>query len=203
LPLLSTRALTYFFAGKSLAPYEYVKKKIEYRNRVKLTRGDIKQRGSLLHRWNKIIRLIGIVILATGLSINYADLKGWLQDSDKVFFLQWSLESQTGLPLDQTAAKAFMKRFPPPSSEKNGELTHITKQVIRSAGGGLPMMISFNYLRRDGSRTAHVATLYDIREWTVESPYPWIAWTLTLLGFCEVLFTFIIDINVKNKGNEY
>ena len=59
---------------------------------------------------------------------------------------------------------------------------------------------SFNYMRRDQSRTEYVATLEDVREWAAESFYPWLSWVLTFVGFIAVLGSEAIDWRGKRKS---
>lgn len=102
------------------------------------------------------------------------------------------------MSLDQPAAKEFMKKFPPPPGEKKENLTHLTKSVMKYEIGGT-LNASVNYMRKDMSRTSHVATLEEIRYWTDETPYPWISWLITLVGFIELLGDFFIEKKLKTS----
>lgn len=86
--------------------------------------------------------------------------------------------------MDTAPAQAFVARFPPDGEIT--DITHVTKLVIRPEGGGVHQA-SVNYMRRDSSRTTYVATLAEVREWASETPYPWFAWSLALLGFLVML----------------
>ena len=132
------------------------------------------------------LRITGLIVLGVGVIFGLADLRGWLRYDERQAFLQWTLESHTGMPISEPSAQAFMKQFPPPQEARVRDITHITKMVVRPSNGPV-MQASFNYMHRDQSRTSHVATLADVREWAAESPYPWLAWSLALVGFLEVL----------------
>lgn len=134
--------------------------------------------------------------MAIGLILHFANLKGWLLDENRIGFLNWILNSQVGLPIDNPAGVEFMKSFPPPPGTKGNDLTHVTKQVVRSQSGPV-LMASINYMHRDGSRTEYIATLSDVRKWSEKTPYPWIAWFLTLFGFCEVLLSTLVERKTK------
>lgn len=143
-------------------------------------------RGTELRKLELTLRLTGIAVLGVGVLTGFADLKGWLRDGDREAFLQWALQSSVGMPIGQSSAQAFMKRFPPPEDARISDITHITKQVERPERGPV-LQAAFNYMHSDHSRTAYVATLADVREWAAESPYPWVSWLLTVIGFLEVL----------------
>ena len=90
------------------------------------------------------------------------------------------------MPLEDPAAIEFLEMFPPPKGEHLKNLTHLTKDRMGYKSGGI-INVSVNYMRKDNSRTAHVANLADIREWSSKTLYPWIAWWLTLVGFIELI----------------
>ena len=131
--------------------------------------------------------------MAVGLALGFADLRGWFRSAVREQVLNWALKSTVGLPLSEPGAVAFMKSFPPPSGEEPSNLTHLTKQVIRSQGGPV-MMGSINYMRRDTTRTAYVATIDALRVWANETPYPWVSWVVTLFGFLEVLTSWVVEV---------
>lgn len=138
------------------------------------------------------LKVTGLTALGLSTILGFADLKGWLTHSDREALLEWFLEANAGLPIQEPAARAFQKSFPPPPEASIDEITHLTKQVIRSENG--PVMDgSVNYMHRDTSRTRYVATLAQVREWAAESRYPWIAWALGLIGFLEVLASTFLD----------
>lgn len=150
-------------------------------------------------RWKKPIKVTGLLVLGIGILLNLGDLLGWFKHSARVKFLNWVLESPMGMPIETKPAIEFMKRFPPPPDARVSEITHLTKQRIASLGGP-PMSASINYMHRDGTRTTYVATLEQVREWANESPYPWIAWSLTVAGFIiEVLSSTVLDRKENRK----
>ena len=95
-------------------------------------------------------------------------------------------------------AKEFMKKFPPPSGETEKNLTHLTKSVMQYEIGGI-LNASVNYMRKDTSRTSHIATLEEIRKWANETPYPWISWWITLFGFIGLIGNFIIEKKLEDS----
>ena len=125
------------------------------------------------------------------------DLLGWYADSDKVAVLDWANTSATGLSIEHPGVEKFMERFPPPKSQDK-KVTHLTKQVIKSALGG-NMIVSVNYMYLDTTRSAYVANLDDIKDWVKETPYPWVAWILSAVGFIEVLSGLIIGNMMKKS----
>ena len=86
------------------------------------------------------LKLLGLLIAAVGLALSFADKKGWFKDSSRAELLKWVLEAPDGLSLDTGAARAFRAKFPPPSDSASDDLTHLTKQVIKSEHG--PVMIA-------------------------------------------------------------
>ena len=144
------------------------------------------------------LKLTGLVILGIGVILGYANLQEWFRRPDRQAFVQWVLESQTGMPAQEAAARAFMRRFPPPEHSRPEEITHITKHVVRPQNGGV-LQASVNYMHKDHSRTTYVATLPEIREWAAETSYGWLAWALTLLGFLEVLASAVLEWREKSK----
>lgn len=137
------------------------------------------------------LKVTGLILLALGVVLGFADLKGCLNYPERGKFLYWALNSKVGLPVTESSAQAFIKRFPPPTDARPGEITHITKHVMRVENGPVSQA-SFNYMHGDTSRTSYVATFDEVRSWAGESRYPWIAWILTLLGFLEVLASTIL-----------
>jgi hypothetical protein len=144
------------------------------------------------------LKLLGLLITAVGLALGFAERKGWFKDPARAELLKWVLEAPQGLPLESPAAVAFRTKFPPPADSNADDLTHLTKQVIRSEHGPV-MMASVNYMHRDGSRTAYVATLDDIRSWATETRYRWLPWITTLVGFAIVVITFIVELMEPSK----
>ena len=142
------------------------------------------------------MEITGIISIAVGLLLGYADLKGQLRNKNRVEILNWVLHSNSGMSLEEPAAKEFMRYFPPPVDEESDNLTHLTKNVMRFENGGI-LNASINYMRRDHTRTSHVATLEEIRTWTSKTPYPWIAWWVTLLGFIELVGNYFIEKKFK------
>lgn len=145
---------------------------------------------------SQLLKVTGMIAIALGLILGYADLKGNLKNKKRTEILEWVLTSSTGLALENPAAKEFMNRFPPPKHEDMKNLTHLTKQVVRLEKGGV-YNASVNYMRKDFSRTNYVATLDEIRDWASESPYPLISWWITLIGFGELVGNWFIDKKLK------
>ena len=127
----------------------------------------------------------GLTALALGVALGLADLRGWLRQPSRTAFVQWAQNSRSGLPVSEAPAQAFMRRFPPPEGVALGQMTHVTKYVQR-LDNGPALEVAFNYMLADESRTSYVATLEQVQAWADESPYPWLAWVLTLVGFLEV-----------------
>ena len=64
------------------------------------------------------------------------------------------------------------------------------------------MQVSVNYMYSDTTRSPYVANLSDIENWTKQTPYPWIAWGLSCLGFVEVLASYVLSIGDKEKAEQ-
>ena len=117
-----------------------------------------------------VLKVLGFVTLAAGVIIGFGDLQGWFRYSEREAFVRWVQESQVGMPTEDPAAQAFMRRFPPPEDARSEQITHVTKHVMRLENGGV-LQASINYMHRDHSRTRYVATLPEIREWASETLY--------------------------------
>jgi len=63
---------------------------------------------------SSVLKITGIVAIALGIILQFADLKGYLNDKNRMEILNWILYSNTGLSLEYWAAKEFMIKFPPP-----------------------------------------------------------------------------------------
>ena len=139
-----------------------------------------------------LLKVIGFIIMGVGIAVQFADLEGYLKNRERQEILDWVLSSKSGMPLEAPAAKEFMKRFPPPNNESSKYLTHLTKSIMQYQTGGI-IAANVNYMRKDLSRTSHVATLEEIRRWASETPYPWISWWITTLGFLALLASFYLE----------
>lgn len=148
---------------------------------------DNKQNQGLL-----LLKLIGFAIVAIGIVVQFGDLKGYLKNSERQELLDWVLHAGSGIALESPAATEFMKRFPPPNNESAKNFTHLTKSVMRYETGGI-IIVNVNYIRKDLSRTSHVATIEEIRRWASETPYPWISWWITIIGFLVLLASFYLE----------
>jgi len=144
----------------------------------------------MLKKLKQAFKVIGILVLAVGLILQFANLKGWLHHKERIDFLKWIKESQKGMPVNELPAKSFMNRFPPPSNSQPSEITHITKNVIHLENG-LIYQAQINYMHRDHSRTNYVATLDDVQKWADESEYPWMVFYIMLIGFIVTLLGLI------------
>ena len=58
-------------------------------------------------------------------------------------------------------------------------------------------MVSINYMYSDTSRSPYVANLAEIEEWATKTSYPWIAWTLSFIGFLEVALSYFLERKIK------
>ena len=143
-------------------------------------------------RMRRSLKVIGLVILGFGVITGYGNLRGWFHSTERQEFLRWALESDVGMAIEHPSAQAFIRRFPPPENARPEEITHVTKNVVRMSSGEV-LQASFNYMHRDHSRTTDVATLREIQAWVAETTYPWLAWSLTLLGFLVVLGSTVFD----------
>lgn len=145
-------------------------------------------------KWMRLcFKITGLFILGIGVIIGYGNLRGWFLHPERQEFLKWVLESDVGMPIEHPSARAFMRHFPPLEDARTEEITHVTKNVQRLENGGV-LLASINYMHRDHSRTTYVATLPEIREWAAETTYPWLAWSLTLIGFFVVSATTVLDL---------
>ncbi len=138
------------------------------------------------------LKITGIIVLGIGVLIGFANLMGWLRYNDRKEFLNWARESTTGMSIKEPAGQAFMERFPPPEAERSIPIIGINMKTL-SAGSGPHMQASIRYRCSDGSYTSFVATLPDVREWAAESPYHWLAWVLSAIGFLAVLGSYLIQ----------
>jgi hypothetical protein len=141
---------------------------------------------STLKTVERVLNVTGMIALGLGVVFGFGDLKGWFRHADRQAFLQWALHQESGLPIHDLAAQAFMGGFPPPSPSDLEIVTHVTKWKMRVEGRPV-LEAAFKYMRSDQSRTEYVATLPQVREWATESSYPWLSWILTVIGFLEVL----------------
>ena len=59
-------------------------------------------------------------------------------------------------------------------------------------------------MHRDGTRTSYVATLSEIKDWAVNTNYPFLSWLLSLIGFFEVLGGFLLErlMAKREKANK-
>lgn len=148
----------------------------------------------------QFLKITGLIILAAGVIIGYADLMNWewLRYKERTEFLDWVNTSTIGLPIDQPPAKAFMQAYPPPANARIDAITHITKSVLRQENG-LILQASINYMLNDHTRASYVATLTDVQKWATESRYPWLSWALSLFGFIEILLSTIFDWRENKK----
>jgi hypothetical protein len=146
----------------------------------------------ILGRIEIFLKITGLIVLAIGVALGFADLRGWLQDSEKVSVLDWVLKSPIGLRISHPGAQKFMEKFPPPKDANPEEITHLTKHVMRVQNGPI-QNASINYMQRDGTRTSYVATLSDVKEWAVETRYPFFSWLFSLIGFFEVFGGFLLE----------
>lgn len=143
----------------------------------------------------------GLVALLAAVLLGLADLCGWLRYSRRTAFVQWAHHSQLGLPISEPAAQAFVVRFPPPEGVFLDQITHVTKLVQRIENGPA-LDMAFNFMLRDHRRTAYVATLAQVEGWAEESPYPWLAWVLTVIGFLEVAGGTAIEWHLERDGRQ-
>jgi hypothetical protein len=144
------------------------------------------------------LKISGLLILLSGVVIGLANLKGWLKDKDKVAVLEWVMNSKHGMVIKNPGAKKFMKRFPPPKNSRPNGITHLVKSATIHQLGGM-QNASINYMHDDGSRTAHVATLNDVKAWATTTNYEMLSWLLSLLGFIEMMGAFTIELILKRK----
>lgn len=148
-----------------------------------------------------LLTVVGLIVLAAGVVLGYADLRGSLRYPEREAFVRWATEEDVGLPIESSAAQAFIKHFPPPGGEEIESLTHVTKWKTQLEGGPV-LDASFNYMRRDQSRTQYVATLSDVRGWASESRYPWLSWLLTAVGFIVVLASEVVEWDNERKTGQ-
>ena len=120
----------------------------------------------IIEKIEMFLKITGLIILLSGVIIGLANLKGWLKDKEKVAVLEWVMKSKHGLSIENLGAKKFMKRFPPPENSRPTEITHLVKSATIHQLGGM-QNASINYMHSDGSRTAHVATLNDVKTWAL------------------------------------
>ena len=146
----------------------------------------------------KILKISGIIILGTGVILQFLDLNCFFIDKDKAYVVEWASNSKVGLSIEHPGAKKFCKAFPLPSDAPQKEITHLTKQIINSSLGGKSMMVSVNYMYSDTSRSSYVANLEEIKEWATKTPYPWIAWTFSFIGFLEVALSYFLERKIMN-----
>ena len=153
----------------------------------------------LMSSWKKRkwwLRLTGLAALLVAVLLGLANLSGWLRYSSRTAFVQWAQESQVGLPIAEPAAQAFVARFPPSEGAPVSEITHVTKFVQRLEDGPA-LDMALNFLLRDQTRTSYVATLAQVERWADASPYSWLAWLLTVVGFVEVAGNTAIEWYVQ------
>lgn len=145
-----------------------------------------------------VSRVIGLTALALAVVLGFAVPKGWLGYGDRRAFLEWAIQSDAALPADSPPARVFMARFPPSLADRR-LVTHVT--IWRTSFKEGPMIdASFTYIRRDQSRTEYVATLPQVREWAAESPYGWLPWTLTVLGFIALLGDAVVGLGSARRS---
>ncbi len=132
-----------------------------------------------------VARAVGLSALALAVLVGFADLQGWLGYADRRAFLDWAIQGDAPLPADTEPGRAFMTRFPPALVDR-GYVTHVTRWKTSFADGPVVEAL-FNYQRRNGSATDYVATLPQVREWAAESPFAWLPWLLTVVGFIPLL----------------
>jgi hypothetical protein len=136
------------------------------------------------------IGLLGILVTAIGVLMGFANLQGWFAHSDRRDVLAWTLATGgSGLRLEDPRAIAFSQRFPPPKTAKR--IIAIAKNAMR-VGDGPVFTATVGYVTEDGERL-FVATLDDVRAWSAETRYPWVAWLFTTFGLLVTISMFILN----------
>lgn len=121
--------------------------------------------------------------------LSFLYLRGWFRDSDKKRILNWLLSSDEEFPFEERIVRKFVKKFPPPENASKS-IYSFSKVKILSPGGGV-LSAAISYVREDSTIVKDAATLDEIRKWSEETPYGWLAFTASIFGFTITFLSYL------------
>jgi hypothetical protein len=135
--------------------------------------------------------LKAVILIIQGVTsfLSFLYLRGWFRDSDKKRVLNWLLNSDEEFPFEERIVRKFVKKFPLPENEFATTYS-LSKMQLRSPGGSV-LSAAIRYVRKDSSIAKDAATLDDIRKWSEETPYGWLAFTTSIVGFIITFLSYI------------
>jgi len=92
----------------------------------------------------------------------------------QIRILDWLLSSDKEFPFEERIVRKFVKKFPLPENTSESSTYSFSKMKVLSPGGGV-LSAAISYVREDSTIVKDAATLDDIRKWSEETPYGWIA----------------------------
>jgi|GEM_PF-3697700 len=131
------------------------------------------------------------ILIVQGITsvLSFLYLRGWFPDSDKKKILDWLLSFDQEFPFGERIVRKFVKKFPL-SEIVSGSTYSFSKIQVRSPGGGV-LSAAITYVREDSTIVKDAATLDEIRKWSEETPYGWLAFTASIFSFTITLFSYL------------
>lgn len=129
-----------------------------------------------------LLKTGGKVITFVGILVGLGNLLGWFCSKDRADFYNLVKNSATGIPIGHPAAEDFMNKFPPPSNFGKAKITHIIKLKLQTMSK-FTISGALRYMDENQKESSDVASFEDVRRWSEETPYGWVAWWLILIGF--------------------
>ncbi|KOP22936.1 hypothetical protein AMR41_29080 [Hapalosiphon sp. MRB220] len=131
------------------------------------------------------------ILISQGITsvLSFLYLVGWFRDSDKKKILDWLLSSDNEFPFEERIVRKFVKKFPLPENESESTYS-LSKMRVLSPGGGV-LSAAIRYVREDSTVVKDAATLDEIRKWSEETPYGWLVFTTSFIGFTITFFSYI------------
>jgi hypothetical protein len=144
----------------------------------------------------KILTIIGAIIAFVGIVISLLDLFGVFANKDRLSLIEEI--RKTGVADKKTAGfDQFLKAFPPPDGWELKDIKGIGPLSLIKSGGRITPTGPIIYTGY-GKQTGRIVDFDGFVEWAKHTPYPWISWGITFLGWLIVVLGIFLE-NKKSK----
>lgn len=144
------------------------------------------------------IKIIGLFIIYIGLLAGLGNILGWFRHPERMEITNLIL-TKGSVPSSATGFSELISSFPPSNLFNGKKIVRLGVSSMISNGGLITPFGPLKYYYADGISSHSILTFEELKQWSIESSYQWLAWVISAVGFLVTGIGIVIDWRQKQK----
>jgi hypothetical protein len=136
----------------------------------------------MAQRIRNYLKATGVVIGLLGLVAGFGNLLGLFAHAERLEMVRL-VRTQASIPSTTSGFTALVAAFPPPEGVRIADIASMGPSTHIASGGYITPTGPLVYYNAQRQHTPPIATFDELQAWASSTPYPWVAWVFSGVGW--------------------